>query len=309
MKIACIGECMVEFAQADGNLFRRGFGGDTLNTAIYLARLGAHVDYITALGDDPFSDEMLEAWQAEGVGIARVQRIAGKLPGLYAIKTSEAGERRFYYWRENSAARMLLDQPETEALLGALSGYNVIYLSGITLSLFNERGRARVLDALGRARAGGSRIAFDTNFRSRGWPSTDVARHAFELAFSVSDILLASVEDLAPLYGTPDVARLMAHLDSDEVALKLAQPGCVVRCSDGEQVIGTVTAADVVDTTAAGDSFSAGYLAARLAGVAPFAAARAGHRLAGEVVRHPGAIIPETAMPKIILSVTGEESE
>ena len=51
-KVACIGECMVELKQADGGLFSRGYGGDTLNTAVYLARLGVGVDYITALGDD-----------------------------------------------------------------------------------------------------------------------------------------------------------------------------------------------------------------------------------------------------------------
>ncbi len=52
-----------------------------------------------------------------------------------------------------------------------------------------------------------------------------------------------------------------------------------------------------VDTTAAGDSFAAGYLAARLRGEAPAAAARAGHRLAAVVITHPGAIIPREAMP------------
>ena len=51
-KVACIGECMIELKQADGGLFSRGYGGDTLNTAVYLARLGVGVDYITALGDD-----------------------------------------------------------------------------------------------------------------------------------------------------------------------------------------------------------------------------------------------------------------
>lgn len=307
--IACIGECMIELSQdADGRTVR-GFGGDTLNTAIYLARLGCHIDYVTALGDDPFSDEMAEAWQAEGVGISRVQRVAGKLPGLYAIKTGSAGERRFYYWRENSAARMLLDLPGTEALLGALSSYNMLYLSGITLSLFNDRGRARLLDALAQARARGCRVAFDTNFRQRGWPATDVARHAFELAISVSDIVLASVDDLTPLYGTHDVQRLLNHLDAGEAVLKLAEPGCVVRCGDGEQIVATASVSDAVDTTAAGDSFSAAYLAARLAGTPAFAAARAGHRLAGEVVRHPGAIIPEAAMPRGVLPVTSEGSE
>ncbi len=299
--IACIGECMIELSQDAEGRTVRGFGGDTLNTAIYLARLGAHVDYVTALGDDPFSDEMLEAWQAEGIGVPRVLRIAGKLPGLYAIKTDEAGERRFYYWRENSAARMLLDLPQTEALLQAFTDYDLIYLSGITLSLYSEANRDRLIHALGRARRRGSRIAFDTNYRPRGWPSADIARKAFESAFAVSDVVLASTDDLSPLYANVAADRLSACVDAGELVLKLSDPACVVRCKDGERTIASTQSPRVVDTTAAGDSFAAAYLAMRLRGADPFAAAACGHRLAGAVVGHPGAIIPETAMPHDVL--------
>jgi 2-dehydro-3-deoxygluconokinase len=52
-----------------------------------------------------------------------------------------------------------------------------------------------------------------------------------------------------------------------------------------------------VDTTAAGDSFNAGYLAARINGAMPRDAAAAGHRLAGAVIMAPGAVIPKDAMP------------
>ena len=88
-RVACIGECMIELKQAEGGLYSRGYGGDTLNTAVYLARLGVEVDYITALGDDPMSDEMIAGWAAEGVGTSRVARLHGKLPGIYMIKTDE----------------------------------------------------------------------------------------------------------------------------------------------------------------------------------------------------------------------------
>ena len=116
-KVACIGECMVEMRQAPGDLYSRGFGGDTLNTAVYLARLGVSVDYITALGDDLLSDEMIAGWQAEGVGTAQVARLKGKLPGIYMIETDESGERNFFHWRESAAARQMMDLPETDAIL------------------------------------------------------------------------------------------------------------------------------------------------------------------------------------------------
>src|SRR6476469_3987364 len=128
-KVACIGECMIELRQAPGGLYARGFGGDTLNTAVYLARLGVAVDYVTALGDDPLSSEMIAGWQAEGVGTAKVARLPGKLTGLYLSATDTIGERRFFHWRESAAARSLLDLPDSENLLQSLSSYDLVYLS------------------------------------------------------------------------------------------------------------------------------------------------------------------------------------
>ena len=116
-RVACIGECMIELRQAPGGLFSRGFGGDTLNTAVYLARLGVATDYITALGDDTLSDEMIAGWQAEGIATAKVARLKGKLPGIYMIETDAKGERKFFHWRDSAAARQLMSLPETDAIL------------------------------------------------------------------------------------------------------------------------------------------------------------------------------------------------
>ena len=301
-RVACIGECMIELKQAQPGqglgLYSRGFGGDTLNTAVYLARLGVAVDYVTALGDDPLSSEMIAGWQAEGVGTAKVARLPGKLPGLYLIATDTSGERRFFHWRESAAARSLLDLPESENLLQSLSSYDLVYLSAITLSIFTESGRGRLLSALRQARGRGTRIAFDTNFRARGWPDLDIARRVFREAFETSDIALASTEDLLPLYAGESTDGLLAKIPGGEAVLKLAEPVSIVRFEGNSQRIeAEPVTSTVVDTTAAGDSFAAAYLASRLAGAHPVEAARAGHRLAGVVVCHPGAIIPRSAMP------------
>ena len=301
-KVACIGECMVELKQADGGLFSRGYGGDTLNTAVYLARLGVGADYVTALGDDSLSDEMMAGWAAEGVGISRVARLPGKLPGLYMIQTDDQGERRFFHWRDSAAARSLMDLPQTPEILDALAGYDVIYLSAITLSLYGAEGRARLFAALGHARENGARFAFDTNFRARGWPDLDVARAVFQEAFAAADIVLASTEDLLPLYPGVSNETLLARIPGPEVVLKLSEPASIVRLEGVPYPIkAKPVEAPIVDTTAAGDSFAAAYVAARLVGADPIEAARAGHRLAGVVVCHPGAIIPRTAMPADII--------
>jgi 2-dehydro-3-deoxygluconokinase len=289
---------MVELKQADGGLFSRGYGGDTLNTAVYLARLGAGVDYVTALGDDALSDEMIAGWAAEGVGTGRVMRLPGKLPGLYMIQTDDKGERRFFHWRDSAAARSLMDLPETPEILGSLADYDVVYLSAITLSLYGAEGRARLFAALRTARDNGARFVFDTNFRARGWPDLDVARAVFQEAFATADIVLASTEDLLPLYSGVSNEALLARIPGAEVVLKLSEPASIVRLEGVPYPIkARPVEAPVVDTTAAGDSFAAAYVASRLVGADPLEAARAGHRLAGIVVCHPGAIIPRAAMP------------
>ena len=288
---------MIELREeADGRL-SRSFGGDTLNTAVYLARLGTQVDYITALGDDSWSDELIAAWDAEGVGTDRVLRLPGRLPGLYIIQTDPKGERRFSYWRETAAARLLFKAPEAQPIIEAFAAYDLIYLSGISLSLYGDEGRDRLFSVLRDARSAGNRVAFDTNFRPRGWPDLAIARSAFRQAFACADIILASTEDLDLLFGDTGVDELLAFSDRTEIVLKHPDLTCRVLSKGEEILVPGKPAENVVDTTAAGDSFAAAYLNARLSGKSPEAAAQSGHRLAGQVVRYRGAIIPHDAMP------------
>lgn len=288
---------MIELREeADGRL-SRGYGGDTFNTAVYLARLGTRTDYITALGDDSWSDELIAAWNAEGVGTERVLRLPGRLPGLYIIQTDSKGERRFSYWRETAAARLLFQASEAESVINAIDTYDLVYLSGISLSLYGDDGCKRLFDVLRDARSKGRRVAFDTNFRPRGWPDPDIARAAFRQAFEHADIILASTEDLDLLFGSSGVDELLAFPNRAEIVLKFPDLTCRVLSQGEDIVVPGKPADDVVDTTAAGDSFAAAYLNARLSNESPQSAAAAGHRLAGQVVRYRGAIIPRDAMP------------
>jgi len=191
-RVASIGECMLEISGAgsDPDLRRLRFGGDTLNTAVYLARLGVAVDYVTALGDDPYSTRMIEAWQAEGIGTPQVQRIAGRLPGLYMIELDDKGERRFFYWRQQAPAREIFGNDAAAALCNALLQYDWLYLSGISLSLYGEAGRDRLFELLRRFRSKGGKVAFDSNYRPRGWPSVEVARREIRDQLALTDLAL-----------------------------------------------------------------------------------------------------------------------
>ena len=297
-RVACIGECMVELREAADGTLTRSHGGDTLNTAVYLARLGMVVDYATALGDDAWSAAMLAAWAAEGVGTTLVRRVAGRLPGLYIIQTDLAGERRFLYWRDSAPARDVFDLPDAPALLAALAGYDLLYLSGITFSILRPSGRAALLAGLDAMRARGGRVAFDTNVRAQGWPDRAVAAVLFRQLFARADIVFASLEDLGHLFGDAGEAELAQHAAGAERILKLPWPAVRVTLGSKTVLVEAPPVARVIDTTAAGDSFAAAYLAARLSGRDMADAARAGHKLAGAVVGHPGAIIPRSAMPE-----------
>lgn len=309
-RVACVGECMIELRERPDGLLSQGFGGDTLNTAVYLARLGVQVDYLSALGDDDRSEAMLRAWAAEGVGTRLVARVLGRVPGLYIIRTDLSGERSFSYWRDSAPVRQLLELPDTPRLLDGLRRASLAYLSGITLSLFPEAARARLFDALDDLRAAGGHVAFDTNFRPRGWPDRDTAHRAYARMLTRTDVLLASVEDHGLLFGrasTPDDLR--AWVDDARVAeavIKLPMPGCLVLAGGQEDHVATEVVLHPVDTTAAGDSFAAAYLAARRTGAAPVKAARAGHRLASAVIRYAGAIIPRDAMPDRVIESRSE---
>jgi 2-dehydro-3-deoxygluconokinase len=303
-KVALIGECMIELQGRPLGAIRQGFGGDTLNTATYLSRLTdrayVEVEFVTALGQDTFSDTMLERWAQEGIGAKLVRRLPGALPGLYFIETDPGGERRFLYWRKDSAARRCFDGDQAEILLSELGRFDWVYLSGISLAILPAESRERLIRMLARLRARGGKVAFDNNYRPTLWPDPDTAVRAYREVLAHTDLALLTWEDDQALFGYTDTASLFdacAGSKIPEVVLKRGGEPCLIQWDGKRFEVAAERVDRVVDTTAAGDSFSAAYLACRLQGGSPELAARWGHRLAGEVIRHPGAIIDKAAMP------------
>jgi len=300
-----IGECMIELQRgaAPGALDYR-FGGDTLNAAVYLARLlgrqRGQVAYVTGLGVDGMSDAMCAAWEVEGIATGCVQRLPDKLPGIYLIETDGTGERRFHYWRADAAARHWLRAPGAGAVLGKIAAARMVYLSGISMAILAPGDRATVIAALAQCRAAGGSVVFDNNYRPRLWESGAVAIDVYQRVLAHTSIALLTLDDEVALYGPADAHAVIARtraLGVPEVVVKCGAAPCVLWADGRLDIVAAPPVPDVVDTTAAGDSFGAAYLAARLQGRAGAAAAAAAHRLAGAVIRHRGAIIPRGAMP------------
>ena len=303
MKVASLGECMIEFSQGSDGSFRRGFGGDTLNTALYLARLGIDTSYVTALGDDALSEEMLAAWRRENIKTDLVIRAGGRLPGLYMIQRDARGERTFLYWRDRAPARDFFEQVNS-AQLARLAQFDWIYLSGISLSLYGDAGRARLRELLAATRQSGGKVAFDGNYRVRGWSDAATARRAFSEILPLIDLALPTFEDEQALFGDETLDRCIERYRAQgvqEIVVKRGASGCVIAVGGDHIEIPPPNVVEPVDTTAAGDSFNAAYLAARIGGASPREAALAGHRLAGAVILSPGAVLPRDSMPRHIL--------
>jgi 2-dehydro-3-deoxygluconokinase len=299
-RVISVGEVMVELARQNDGRFGIGCGGDTFNTAVYLARAGIDVAYASALGDDRYSDDIVAMAKAEGIATDLMLRAPGRLPGLYLIETDAKGERSFSYWRDVSPARDLFEMAEWGKIAEAMMAARLIYFSGITLSLYSNIGLGRFLAVVELARKNGVTIAFDGNFRPRGWkgdlPRT---RTVFAEALKRVDLALPTYDDEAVLWGDPSPEATIERMHAfgiSEIVVKNGPSSALVSAGGQTEQIPVPEVVVPVDTTAAGDSFNAGYLAARLSGDNPVKAVTAAHRLAAEKVRHRGAIIPRNAM-------------
>jgi len=303
-EILSIGECMVELARRPDGAFDLRVGGDTFNTSIYLARMGATVSYLTAIGDDPYSAKIIEAAEGEGVGTSDILTIKGRMPGLYFIET-ENGERRFWYWRDRAPARELFELPGHQKLLHLIAEADTIYLSGITLSLYSEAGLDQLDRSLAAARRHGGKVALDGNFRPIGWGhDRERAQATYRRFWAHADVALPSFDDECALWGDQTPADTLARFVDfgvQEICLKLADQGAIVATKQSQHHVEPEAVVSPTDSTAAGDSFNAGYLWARLNDQAPVNAARLGNRLASIVIQHPGAIVPPAATAGIRL--------
>jgi 2-dehydro-3-deoxygluconokinase len=228
-----------------------------------------------------------------------VLRVPGRLPGLYLVDAGANGKRQLHYWRGEAPARDLFELPDWTRVIEGLMRAKLIYFSGITLSLYSNTGLGRFLAAVELARKQGTKVAFDGNFRAHGWRGDlSRTRAVFMEALKRVDIALPTYDDEAVLWGDPSpeatVERLQAF-NIGEIVVKNGPNSALVASGSQSEFVPVPEVVEPVDPMAAGDSFNAGYIAARLSGDVPSVAAAAAHRLAGQVIRHRGAIMPRTA--------------
>lgn len=301
-----IGECMAELQLARDGLYSLGFGGDTLNTAWYVRALTAPdevaVEYLTSIGSDQLSQDFLAFLKTHKIGTRFVQEVAGRNLGLYLI-TLQDSERSFTYWRNASAAKLLAQ--DEGRLRSALSQADVIYFSGVTLAILEPDHRQIFLNVLGEMKQRGVMIAFDSNVRRKLWPSDHAMKEAMIAGYKIATLALPTFDDDRALFEDAipiDCAKRIAAYGAKEIVVKDGARPCLVSVNGSISTVSPDPVERIVDTTGAGDSFNAGYLAARMSGKEPLAAAKMAHLVAGRVIGSRGALTDMASFSDLIVS-------
>lgn len=287
---------MAELRQSADVGYNVGFAGDTFNTAIYCCRelpRDATVSFMSRVGMDPLSKSFLDLAKNERLNTSHVSHDPDYNIGIYSVSTDGAGERSFHYWRNNSAARRMFLIDESVSFMPQAE---ITYLSGITLAIMHPAARRRLMDHLKElSESGKTLIAFDSNYRPRLWESRELAQQVMTEMWAIADVALPSIDDEMALYDDKSEDAVISRFSArawKACAIKRGVRGPVSPSLPLNAHPDFKAADNVVDTTAAGDSFNGGYLAAFILGKSEMECLSAGHACASRVVGYRGAIVP-----------------
>jgi 2-dehydro-3-deoxygluconokinase len=289
--ILAIGEALVEFNQTGdgaGRTYLQGFGGDTSNALIAAVRQGATGSYFTRLGDDEFGRMCLQLWRDEGVDTGAVAIDSTAPTGIYFVRHGKDGH-TFSYLRAGSAASRV--QP-SDLPAQLIERVRFLHVSGISQAI-SASAADTVFHAIGIARRGGVKVAYDPNLRLKLWP-LERARAIILATIPLTDYFLPSLDDVRLVSGLDDPVAIVdwCHRQgAPNVVLKLGREGSLV--SDGARRTPIAAySVEAVDATGAGDCFDGSFLARLAAGDDSVSAARWASAAAALTTTGYGAVAP-----------------
>jgi 2-dehydro-3-deoxygluconokinase len=299
-KIVLMGECMLELRQPEGaepgDALSQSFAGDVYNTAVYLKRAFNQYDvsFMTALGHDTISKQMIDVFSKEQLNNSYVFTGGKSNPGAYLVETDSQGERSFLYWRESSSARQMMLFVDSKTI-DSLTNADLFFFSGISIAILEPAHRLMFWNMLEELKKFGVKIAFDPNYRPSLWQDKEEAKAEFAKAYAHTNILLPSIDDFKQLYnihGLTDLLEFCQPFDIQEMVIKNGEKSMYCQLGSNLMHLPTSPVKDVVDTTSAGDSFNGVYIGARMGGYELENAVKLASAAAGLVIQHPGAIVP-----------------
>jgi sugar/nucleoside kinase (ribokinase family) len=286
INVLCIGDVMLDvIARINVSPQKINFGSDTAsristssggaagNVAAWLTRTDARSAIVSHVGDDPAGAAIVTEFDALGVSHGDLV-IPGETSGVVVVLVDSSGERTMFPDKGANSRLVVEDLPD-------LIEYQAVYISGY--ALLNPLARDGVLAMIAKIKADGIPIYFDP--ASVG-AMKDVADKELHNWFSMMEVLFVNEEESIYLTGSVDIERALNYLldFSQVVVIKRGSAGAIAKARGFDAISLPAVAATVIDTTGAGDSFAAGFIASFSKNRDLTAALQAGAELAADCV-------------------------
>ncbi len=290
--IAVIGECLIELSSngtlAESSTLNKFFGGDTVTTAVTLARLGSKVTYLTKVGNDGFSEFIISSLKKENVDTSLI-KTNDEQNGMYIVSHTQNSKELLYYKRKTAATKLSVEDI-TEDCIKKLK---LIYSTGVVQSL-SAGSRELVKESFRIARENEILTAYDPNYTSCFMSSSDTKEYLEEIIEYTDIIFLSLKGDAVRLYEMDSVDKIMKHFWDKGVKIVVIKSHIDNGYYTGYR--GEITFTDfynttkAIDTTASGDVFNGGFLYALTNGYTPVEATKFAAVVSGLQTQNYGAI-------------------
>ena len=170
----------------------------------------------------------------------------------------------------------------------------------ISLAIFDRDQQVKLLDLMQQAKQSGVITVFDSNYRANLWQDTQHAQDIIRQAWQHTCMALPSWQDEKNIFdyqSKEDCIKQLLQWGVTDIAMSCAQEPVILATQQSQQEIPITPITDIIDTTAAGDSFNAGYMMARILDEKPAKAVQYGINLASKVIQHHGALIDNEHIP------------
>jgi len=230
-------------------------GGVGANCALALRRWGVSVQLIGCVGKDDFGRFLLKTLAADGVNVRCVRRTGGAMTGMLYINVTADGQRTFFGSRGANQFVGRLRQSESSLLERARAANLMGY------SFLDEGGEAAAQQIIAAVRRKNGWVSLDAGME----PSKKIPRKILRVAKTV-DLLFVSNEEATALtgYSEPEKAfNSLLDLAIPKVVMKMGKRGCLI-VDEGTVRQVPSFAVRAVDSTGAGDAFTAAFLQGQL---------------------------------------------
>lgn len=290
--IAIIGECLVELSSyaslSETLTLNKYFGGDTVTTAVAIARLGGNVTYLTKVGNDGFTEFILSSLKKENIDTSLIKS-NDEQNGMFIVSRNAEKKELLYYKRKTAATKLSIEDFNEETI----KKLKLIYSTGVVQSL-SASARELVRESFRIARENDVLTAYDPNYTSCFMNSADTKEYLEEIVDYTDIIFLSLKNDASQLYDVHSIDKVMKYFWDKGVRIVVIKShidnGYYTGYKGEINFTEFYNSQKAIDVTASGDVFNGGFLYAFNNGYTPAEASKFASVVSGLQTQNYGAI-------------------